>query len=164
MTSYLQTFAWGRDWVGQRLGNPMESMQGSLYFERGIFPGDWLYLAYIDEVRRLNLISRLQVDRVKRARLRKPELLSALPGSSTPMVLHNRVPDATAQQLRFLVRRGFDINGDPVYARDTTHLTIEPDGRLRGQTARTIRRLTEPSAALLDGLILEEPSGSSIAA
>jgi len=150
MTSYLQTFAWGVAFVEDGLGTPMESMEGSLFAQRGIEAGDVMYLAYIDDRRRLNLISRLEVQKMRPGVGTGPDVLDAVRQTSTPMTLGRLVPKATARRLRFLVRVGFDKHGDPIYARKKTELTFEDDGRLRFQTARTIRRLDESSAKLLD--------------
>jgi hypothetical protein len=46
-------------------GQPLGHTYSKLYKKRGITQGDSLYLAWIDEDRQLNLISRLEVDRVE---------------------------------------------------------------------------------------------------
>ena len=58
MIAYLQTFEWGVDFVEDNVGEPMTAMTSKLYARRGIKKGDTVYLAYIDERRRLNLVSK----------------------------------------------------------------------------------------------------------
>jgi hypothetical protein len=153
MTAYLQTFEWGVDFVEEHLGKPMDSMRSRLYAHRGIEPGDLMYLAYIDATRRLNLISRLEVAKMMPRADDEGDVIDAKLRSSTAMALERPIPNATAKRLRFLVREGFDERGEPIYAEEKTQLTYDEDGRLKNQTARTIRRLDETSARLLDAIL-----------
>lgn len=152
MIAYLQTFDWGVEFVDKNVGEPMDSMSSKLYAKRGIKSGDTIYLAYIDDRRRLNLVSRLQVESMAPGRRGEEDIVDAERGTSTPMVLGRVVPRRTARQLRFLVRKGWKL-GEPIYYSKNTALTFEADGRLRSQTARTIRRLNSRSGSLLEEII-----------
>jgi hypothetical protein len=150
--AYLQTFDAGIDFVERNAGAPMERMFSKLYAERGIGRGDIIYVAYIDDSRRLNLVSRLQVRRMEPGYEDAEDVVVAEPGASTPMRLHRVIPPDITRELRFLVRNGWRL-GQPVYLSKNTALSLEEDGRLRPQAVRTIRRLNARSAAMLEQII-----------
>ena len=109
---------------------------------------------YLDDYLRLNLISRLEVQEVQAgAGGDDGDVLVPRSGTSTPMRLERVVPESIGRKLRFLVSAGFDDWGHSRYRTDKTELNYGPDGEIVNQGVRTIRRLDEPSARLLDEVL-----------
>ncbi len=150
---YLQTFKGEESIEDVEDGQPLGHTYSTLYEKRGITQGDPLDLAWIDEDRQLNLISRLEVDRVEYDRYHGEHVVFPRRGTSTPTRMRRVVPLTVSQQLRFLVRNGFDEWGHPRYQSGNTALKFDEAGRLIFQAARTIRRLNADSARLLDEII-----------
>lgn len=151
--AYLQTFTKDEAFASTKWAEPYEVTYSRLYEERGVRRGDWLYLAYADEGRQLNLISRLEVSHVRRNWEEGDQEVVAKPGTSTPTRLGRVIPATILAQLRFLRRRGLDAMGEPRYESKNTALKLDDGDRLVSQTTRTIRRLNARSARLLDDFI-----------
>lgn len=131
-------------------GELLEHTAGKLFVQRGVGPGDKIYV--VNNLRgELILIGRLEVDKivsqVEAERLLgsdlwdAPEHVIAKPGSSTPMRFERRVPMELTKQLLFQGAKGFE---SPKF---------ETEDRLDRQTLRGLRRLSDGSARLLDTLL-----------
>jgi len=133
---------------------PLEHTAGDLFKKRGVAPGDRVYIVNIDRGI-LYLIGRLEVDKfvsfAEAQKLLGPDVwedasehLIAKPGSATPMHFARDVPLEITKQLLFHGVKGFQP------------LKFVGEDMLDRQALRGVRRLTEPSAHLLEKLLRED--------
>jgi hypothetical protein len=131
-------------------GQSLDHTAGKLFTQRGVGVGDKVYVANVLKGV-LILIGRLEVAKIvsksEAERLLDydawdaPEHLIAKPGSPTPMRFKRDVPLEITKQLLFNGAKGF------------VSLKFVSEDLLDAQTLRGVRRLTEASAQLLDGLL-----------
>ena len=158
MTGFLQTWREGADFNRDDQGQSLEHTASDLFRKREVDHGDSIYVAHIEDGR-LHLIGRLVVERLLDQRQAEAKygrnLWTASDhaiGRGTPKVLNRLVPHRVARELAFDAKTGRrHPDSEPVY--QTTYLTFEHGDRLRGQTTRTVRRLSDASARALERLL-----------
>jgi hypothetical protein len=158
MTSFLQTWTEGAD-VNRQPGD-LTHTASDLFRERGVGRGDTVYVAEVADGK-LELIGRMRVAEVlsyAEARRRLPyppweakDHLIAEPGTATPKVFGRPVRRRIAERLRFLQKTGRTRADGTTVFRETA-LLFRGAG-LDAQTTRTVRRLTDDSAVLLEALL-----------
>jgi hypothetical protein len=155
-SAYLQVWTEGAD-ANHAEPGPLEHTASDVFRARGVQRGDTVFVAEVVHGR-LKLIGRLVVADVLSLKQARKKLgprvwpaqdhLTAGPGTSR-IADGQPVDIATAADLRFLRKTGrVGRDGAPKYR--ITTLKFRPDGQLDAQTTRTVRRLTEESAASLE--------------
>jgi hypothetical protein len=133
---------------GLTVGEPLRYAAGKSFTEYGLSTGDRLYVFNILHGG-LRLLGMFVLDRiVTRDEARKlfdvrwdgDEYLVARDGQGTVFDIRD-VPDDVARSLRFIANRG------------SVGLKFRPDGKLDGQTLRSVRRLTGESVKVLDDIL-----------
>jgi hypothetical protein len=157
--AYLQTWAEGAD-ANRGAKGRLEHTASDVFGDRGVQRGDRVFVAEVVGGQ-LHLIGRMvvadvlsqqqaqkrMIDEVWKAR----DHLMAAPGAS-PISYERPVKPGIAAKLQFLRKTGrVGHDGAPEYR--VTKLKFNSDGRLDDQTTRTVRRLSEESAALLETLL-----------
>jgi hypothetical protein len=154
--AYLQTWTEGAD-ANRAATGPLQHTASNVFRDRGVRRGDTVFVAEV-VAGRLALIGRLVVADIltKKQAQRKfsyelwdaQDHIIAAPGASRITWGRCLATDDVAD-LRFLQKTG-RVGRDGVPKYRLTKLKLAPSGRLDAQTTRTVRRLTDASAALLE--------------
>jgi hypothetical protein len=158
-TAYLQIWTEGAD-ANRAATGPLKHTASDVFRDRGVQRGDAVFVAEVVNGQ-LQLIGRLVVADVLSKKQAQKKLgyavwdaqdhVIAAPGAS-PITYGRRVEPDVAAELRFRQKTG-RVSGDGVPKYRLTKLKFNSDGRLDAQTTRTVRRLTEESAARLEDLL-----------
>jgi hypothetical protein len=158
--AYLQVWTEGAD-ANRGMTGPLRHTASDVFRARGVQRGDRVFVAEVVDGQ-LQLIGRIVVADVVNQEEAEETIdhevwdardhLIAVPGASLMADGRPVAPDIAAE-LRFLQKTGrVGRDGAPRYR--LTKLKLNPEGRLEGQTTRTVRRLVEESAASLEELLI----------
>jgi hypothetical protein len=154
--AYLQTWTEGAD-ASRAATGPLLHTASNLFCDRGVQRGDTVFVAEVVDGQ-LALIGRLVVADILTLKQARRKLgddlwdahdhLIAAPGASE-ITWGRCLETADVADLRFLQKTG-RVGRDGVPKYRLTTLKLDPKGRLDAQTTRTVRRLTDASAAVLE--------------